>query len=303
MAKRAHKKKTTKQYIFTLIGLAVGAFLAALSIRVFLFPANLIDGGIVGISMIFCNYFKTPSLMPLYLLVLNAPFVYLSYKHIRKTFMLYMGLSLVLFAFFLYLLQGHEIDATKYDILEVIVIGGAFLGIGCGLMIRFGGCTDGTEILAIIASRKKGFTVGQVVIAINIFVFAAYGIIFQDWHIAIFSLLTYIVAFKLMDLVITGLDEMKSVMIISTQPEEVSRRIMLDLGIGLTIMHGKGGFSGKSRDVLFVIVERLDLAELKDIVLEADPAAFLAIENLHEVVTGKQANLVTKRKRKEIKDN
>ena len=107
----------------------------------------------------------------------------------------------------------------------------------------------------------------------------------------------YIVAFKMIDLVIMGLDEMKSVLIISSKPKEVGAMITQELGLGLTIMHGKGGFSGDKREILYIIIERLDLSELKEIVLREDPTAFMAIENLHEVVTGKQSPLRSKKKK------
>jgi uncharacterized membrane-anchored protein YitT (DUF2179 family) len=187
------------------------------------------------------------------------------------------------------------------DSLEIIVFGGAILGIGAGLIIRYGGCLDGTEILAIIINRKKGFTVGQIVFFINIFIFAAYGWIFSDWHIALKSLMTYIVAFKMLDTVLVGLDEVKSIMIISSKPKELSEVIMNELGLGLTIMHGRGGFSGEARDILFIIVERLDLAEVKEIILREDPCAFIAIEDLHEVVYGKHGPLPYKKKGRKLK--
>ena len=177
-------------------------------------------------------------------------------------------------------------------------MGGAILGIGAGLIIRNGGCLDGTEILAIIINKKKGFTVGQVVLFINIFIFAVYGWFF-DWHIAFRSLLLYVVAFKMMDIVIVGLDELKSVVIISSKPKELTQIIMHELGLGLTVLYGRGGYSGDAREILFVTVERLDLSDLKEIVLREDPTAFMAIENLHEVVYGKQAKIPTqKRSRK-----
>ena len=152
--------------------------------------------------------------------------------------------------------------------------------------------------MAILINRKKGFTVGQVVLVINIFIFGAYGWIFQDWHIALKSLMTYIVAFKMIDMVIVGLDELKSVLIISSKPKELSEAIMTELGLGLTIMHGKGGFSGNAREILFVIVERLDLSDLKELILREDPTAFIAIENLHEVVYGKHAYVPYKKKQR-----
>ncbi len=273
--------------------IAVGAFLAAVAVRIFLLPNELIDGGIVGIALILTRLYGD-QLLSFFLIVLNIPFIYLAYRFIRRTFVIHMGAAVMLFAGFLVVLQMAPTFIG--DPLEIIVIGGAILGIGVGLIIRHGGCLDGTEILAIIINRKKGFTVGQVVLFINFFVFGAYGWIFQDWHIALQSLMTYIVAFKMMDLVIVGLDELKSVLIISSKPKELSNVIMNQLGLGLTIMHGRGGFSGDAKEILFIIVERLDLAELKEIVLAEDPAAFMAIENLHEVVYGRQAPLPHKKK-------
>jgi len=204
--------------------------------------------------------------------------------------------ALICFAFFLWLLE--KLPSFSADHLEAIVIGGAMLGAGAGMIIRHGGCTDGTEILAIIINRRKGFTVGQVIFVINIFIFAAYGWIFHDWHIALRSLMTYIVAFKMMDIVIAGLEELKSVLIMCSKPDKLSKIITHELGLGLTFIKGKGGYSGEDRDILFIIVERLDLAELKDIVLREDPSAFIAIENLHEVAYGRTARIALRRKAK-----
>src|SRR5262249_25733476 len=160
------------------------------------------------------------------------------------------------------------------------------LGVGLGLIIREGGCLDGTEILGIIINRRTGFTVGQVVLFCNIFVFGAAGLVFKDWHPPLLSLITYIVVIRIMDSVIVGLDETKSVLIISAKSKAIADAIIHELGLGLTVMYGRGGFSGSEREILYVIVERLQLADLKDLILREDPSAFIAIENLHEV-TGK----------------
>ncbi len=288
-------KKTPKQRILSYIGMAFGALLAALSIRMFLYPNNLIDGGVIGLSLIGARLFGD-QWASVFLVVLNLPFIYLSYKHIRPAFVISMGIAVGLFAVFLSLLEG--VHPFFGDPLEIIVIGGAILGIGVGLIIRCGGCTDGTEILGIIMNRKMGFTVGQVVLFINIFVFALYGWIFLDWHIAVRSLLTYIVAFKMIDLVIMGLDELKSVTIITGKCDKLHKAITEEMGLGMTVMHGKGGYSGDEREILLVIVERLDLAELKDVVLCHDPKAFMAIENMHEVVSGRSSTKKKRRKRR-----
>jgi uncharacterized membrane-anchored protein YitT (DUF2179 family) len=286
-------KKSLLHHIWVYFWLMVGTFCAAFSLRVFLLPNSIIDGGTVGIALILSRLFGESYLSYL-LVVLNLPFIYLAYRHIRRSFVIYMCVAVILFAIFL-MLASH-IPPFLGDPIEVIVVGGALLGVGVGLIIRHGGCVDGTEILAILINRKKGYTVGQVVLFINIFIFTAYGWIFQNWHFALQSLITYIVAFKMIDMVIMGLDELKSVLIISSKPQQLAHVIMEELGLGLTIVHGRGGFSGDTREILYIIIERLDLAELKEIVLREDPMAFLAIENLHEVAYGKQAHLPYKKK-------
>lgn len=280
-------------HMFSYLGMAVGAFFAALAIRIFLTPNELIDGGVIGISMILGRLYGW-SYLSLFLFVLNLPFIYLAWRFIRRSFVINMVVAVVFFSFFLFVLE--QVPSFGADQLEAIVIGGAMLGAGAGMIIRHGGCIDGTEILAILINKKKGYTVGQVILFINFFVFTAYGWIFNDWHIALRSLMTYIVAFKMMDIVIAGLEELKSVLIMCSKPDKLSKIITHELGLGLTFIKGKGGYSGEDRDILFIIVERLDLAELKEIVLTEDPSAFIAIENLHEVAYGRTARIALKRK-------
>ncbi|MBF8262636.1 MAG: yqfU [Parachlamydiales bacterium] len=280
-------------HALNLFGITLGALLAAMAIRVFLIPNELIDGGVIGIALILGRLYGNEYLS-FFLIALNLPFLFLAWRFIRRSFVLHMLVAVILFAFFLSLVQ--HLPAFEADPLEAIVIGGGLLGAGAGLIIRNGGCTDGTEILAIIINRKKGFTVGQVVLFINIFIFGAYGLIFLDWHIALRSLMTYIVAFKMIDIIIAGLEELKSVLIMCSQPEKLSKIITHELGLGLTFIKGKGGYSGEDRDILFIIVERLDLSELKEIVLREDPSAFMAIENLHEVAYGRTARIALSRK-------
>lgn len=267
--------------------MAVGCFLAAFSIEVFLIPNDLIDGGIVGISMILGNIFGK-GLIPVFLLIINLPFLFLAYRMIGKSFLVHMLVANLMFAGSLFLV-GDELGWDFHgDKLEVVVIGGAILGIGVGLIIREGGCLDGTEILGIILNKRTGLTVGQVVLGCNIVIFSAAGLVFQDWHPPLLSLITFMVASKVMDAVIVGLDETKSVIIISKKSQIISEAIIKELGLGLTIMYGRGGFTGAEQEILYVITERLQLADLKELVFREDPHAFIAIENLHEVANGMQ---------------
>lgn len=272
----------------------MGGFLSALALETILIPNQLIDGGIVGISMMASHLFGK-KFLPYFLILFNLPFVVLAYKLIGRHFVIQMITAVCSFAFFLILLDF----ATRWfaeplefhgETIEVIVLGGFVMGCGVGLIIRHGGSTDGTEIMGIIVNRKRGFTVGQVILFANFFIFALAGIVYQNWHTAFLSLMMYVVATKVMDTVIVGFEDTKSVMIISLKPQELAKILMDELGVGLTVMYGRGGFSGDAREILYIVVERLQLAELKEIVHREDPQAFIAVENLHEVINGRQQN-------------
>jgi len=280
--------------IYTTLWKAIGAFLAAFSINVFLVPSHLLDGGVIGIGMIL-SYIFGQHLLAYFLIVLTLPFLYLAYKHIGKRFLWRMFFAVSFFIAFILFTQwtGWQFHG---DPLEVVVIGGAILGIGTGLIIRYGGCLDGTEILGLIINRHFGITVGQIVLFCNVLIFIAAGFVFRDWHPPILSLITFMVATKVMDSVIVGMEETKSVLIISSKSQKVAKTIMHEMGLGLTVMYGRGGYSGSDREILYVITERLQLAELKKLIRREDPNAFIAIENLHEVTGGLQAKLLTGKK-------
>jgi uncharacterized membrane-anchored protein YitT (DUF2179 family) len=282
-----------KYYLKTLFWFIIGAFLAALGIQVVLIPNQLIDGGIVGIS-IMASYLFGKGLLPYFMVLFNLPFAILAYKQIGRHFVIQMITAVCLLsiamALFYWIPKWLNIPHLEFhgETLEVVVLGGFIIGAGAGLIIRHGGSTDGTEIMGIIVNRKKGFTIGQVILFTNIFIFAFAGLVYQNWHSAILSLMMYVVATKVMDMVIVGFEDTKSVMIISKMPQHLCDVLMEELGVGLTVMYGRGGYSGDAREILYIVVERLQLAELKEIVHREDPQAFIAIENLHEVINGRQ---------------
>ncbi|MBS0654154.1 MAG: YitT family protein [Verrucomicrobia bacterium] len=296
MKTASEQSKGIKSQIIPYALTFLGAFIAAFAIKIFFLPNNLIDGGTVGLAMIAARMFGSDTL-PLFLLLFNLPFVYLAYRFIGKLFVVQLLLALLSFAFFLFLMPKIFAHPFVGENLEVVVIGGAILGVGVGMIIRGGACLDGTEILGIIINKKMGFTVGQTVFSCNILVFGTAGIVFQDWHPPILSLIAFIVVAKIMDMVIVGLDETKSVLVISPKSNEISQSIMHELGLGLTIMYGRGGFSGASTEILYIIIERLQLTDLKSLIYNIDPNAFIAIENLHEVSSGIQQNKVFRKKK------
>lgn len=284
------KSSPTTKFFFNLIFIFIGSLIAAFAIEVFLKPNELYDGGTIGLSMILNRLFFQDRRLQYLVAVLTSPFVWLAYRSIGRQFVVRMFAAIVFFCFGLTLFerlieQGYLLPYSS-DMFTIIIIGGIILGVGVGMIIRSGGGMDGSEIVAIIANQRFGYTVGQVILAFNVVIFALAGVVQRDWNTAVHSLLIYVVAYKMIDLVIQGFDETKSVMVISEFSRKISDAISREMGVGHTIMYGRGGFSGNNKEILYVIIERLQLVELKAIVQREDHNAFIAIHDLHEIVHG-----------------
>ncbi|UKS31066.1 YitT family protein [Paenibacillus sp. HWE-109] len=259
-----------------------GSGLVSVGLEIFLVPNNIIDGGIVGISIILAHLTHIP--LGIFLILLNLPFLLLGYKQIGKTFALSTLFSVILMSVGTYLL--HPVQAITIDPLLAAVFGGIILGIGVGLVIRSGGSLDGTEIVAILISKKSPFSVGEIVMFFNFFILGSAGFVF-GWDHAMYSLIAYFIAFKMIDIVIEGLDQSKSVWIISDEYETIGEAITYRLGRGVTYLKGEGAFTGDDKKVIFSVITRLEEAKLKSIVDELDAKAFLAIGNIHDVKGGR----------------
>lgn len=269
--------KMVKKYVM----LALGALCAAIGLEIFLVPNNVIDGGIVGISIMASHLTKLP--LGIFILGLNLPFLFLGYKQIGTTFAistLFALTSLSLGVSFL-----HPVPGLTNDVFLATVFGGIILGIGVGLIIRYGGSLDGTEIIAILLDKKTGFSVGEIVMFFNLFILSGAGLVF-GWDKAMYSLIAYFIAFKVIDITIEGLDESKSIMIVSEKPEEIAECLMARLGRGVTILEGQGGYSREKRNVLYAVITRLEIAKLKAIIEDIDEDAFVTIADVHEVLGG-----------------
>ncbi|OCT14539.1 hypothetical protein A8709_27085 [Paenibacillus pectinilyticus] len=260
----------------------IGTILVSIGLEIFLVPNHIIDGGIVGISIILSHLSGFP--IGIFLVLLNLPFVVLGYKQIGKTFAISTTFSVILMSIGTSLL--HPVQAITIDPLLAAVFGGIILGIGVGLVIRSGGSLDGTEIVAILFSKKMPFSVGEIVMFFNFFILASAGFVF-GWDRAMYSLIAYFIAFKMIDITIEGLDQSKSVWIISDEYQKIGDSITSRLGRGVTYLNGEGAFTGDDKKVIFSVITRLEEAKLKSIVDDLDPRAFLAIGNIHDVKGGR----------------
>ncbi|WP_232278673.1 YitT family protein [Paenibacillus sp. 481] len=260
----------------------VGAVLMAVGLELFLVPNQIIDGGVTGISIISSHLSGWP--LGIFLFVLNLPFLVLGYKQIGKTFALSTLLGIIVMSVGTQLL--HSTPAFVDDVFLAAVFGGIVLGIGIGIVIRFGGSLDGTEIVAILLNKKTPFSVGEIVMFFNLFILTSAGFVF-GWDKAMYSLIAYFIAFKMIDITVEGLNDSKAVWIISDNHKAIGDALLSRLGRGVTYMHGEGGFSGDEKKVIFTVITRLEEAKLKAIVEEQDDQAFLAIGDIHDVKGGR----------------
>ena len=259
--------------------LALGAFIAGFALECFLVPNKIIDGGIVGISMIL-NYLTGVNL-GLALLCINLPFICLAFTKMGKYFVIQTFFAVAMLSIATNVFHHIHFVVTN-DILLSTIFGGIILGAGVGVVLKNEGSLDGTEIMALVLSKKYGFSVGEIVMGFNIIIYAIAGLVLT-WESAMYSILTYFIAYKVIDAVLEGLNSSKSLRIISDKAEEIGDRLISDYDISVTYLKGIGGYSKLDKTLIYCVVSRLELSKVKEVVAQIDPGAFLSVVDVHEV--------------------
>lgn len=268
-----------KELSINVIFSTIGAFLAAFALECFLVPNQIIDGGVVGIS-IMASYITKLNL-GIFLFVLNIPFVLLALNEFGKRFVVLAFYSVGMLSLFVNFVSSH-IPVITNDLLLSAIFGGCILGIGVGIVLKNSACLDGTEILAMKISKKYPYSVGEIIMFINIFIFACAGFLY-GWEQAMYSTLTYLIAYRAIDAIVQGLAEEKSMRIISDNGYEVGQAIIENLNKTVTYIEAQGGYSKAKKTMIYCIVPRIEVSKLKELVSSKDPNAFISIENVHEV--------------------
>ena len=283
-SKRKHEivKKTKgqilREYVFRAIFITLGAFITAAALETFLLPNNIIDGGVIGISMMV--HYITKINLGLLIFLINIPFVLIAYKKLGKKFVLQTFFAIGMLSMATNFFEGFKVTE---DLLLSTVFGGIILGFGVGLILRNNASLDGTEILSITISKKlKVISVGELLMFINLFVYTEAGFLF-GWERALYSILTYYIASKVLDTVLEGLDKSKSIRIVSDFHREIGDEIMKELDTSVTYMKALGGYSRQEKIITYCVVNKFEIAKLKDVVHSIDPRAFIVTENVHEV--------------------
>ncbi len=274
-----------KRRIIQFFLLGMGVLSAGFGLKGFLLPNHFIDGGAVGISLLISVVTDWP--LSLLLLLVNIPFVVLGLRTIGLDFAIKTAIGIVALAIAVEVIPYPQITEDK---LLVSVFGGFFLGAGIGLAMRGGGVIDGTEVLALNISKRSGLSVGDLILIFNVIIFsvAAYLLTIET---ALYSVLTYLSASKTVDFIVEGIEEYTGVTIISPKSEDIRQMIINDIGRGVTIYKGERGFGKTGHrendiDIIFTVITRLELSNLKAEIEKIDPNAFILMHSINDTKGG-----------------
>lgn len=270
------------------IWMALAGVVSAIGITIFLSPVHLYDSGIAGTSLLFAQITPPYLTLSVFLLVFNVPLMLYGLKRQGLAFTLYSVFAVVVYSITAYFIESYIEDLTASpiagtDLLLCAVFGGLICGAGSGISVRHGGAIDGIEVMAVIFAKSLNLTVGTFMMIYNVCLYVVCGIILKSWTLPLYSIVTYYVALHTIDFIAEGLDRSKSVMIVTEKGDEVSKALMEEFGSGTTIIPAKGGFTSKDRNVVYFVVNRFQIARMRQIVHRTDPHAYLTISEVADI--------------------
>ncbi|MXV52310.1 DUF2179 domain-containing protein [Pedobacter sp. HMF7647] len=267
----------------------LGVFSAAFGLKGFLVPNHFIDGGVTGISLLTNQLTDIP--VSVWLVVFNIPFIFLGAKQIGKRFAVTTLIAIMMLSLLIFFINFPVIT---HDKLLIAIFGGFFVGAGIGLAMRGGGVLDGTEILAVFITRKSVFSIGDIILIINLFIFGVAAFVLSI-ESALYSVLAYLAASKTIDFIVQGIEEYTGVTIVSPKSNQIREAIINNLGRGVTIYKGERGFgignTNKDIDIIFTVITRLETTKLRQEVERIDRKAFIVMN----VITDTKGGIVKRR--------
>ena len=267
--------------LLNIVLITLGVLSANMGLHGFLLSSNFIDGGVNGVSMLMSKV--TGTTLSVWLPVFNLPFIALGFRQIGGGFAVRSALAIGGLSLAVALIPFP--DVTHDRVLNA-VFGGFFLGAGIGLAVRGGAVLDGTEIAALLISKRSHLLkVGDVILLFNVCLFL-FAMTLLGVEEALYSILTYVAAARTLDFVIHGIEEFTAITIVSRMSGEIGARILADLGRGVTVYKGRGGLSGEDQEILFCVVTRLEIGKVKGIVRKLDDTAFVTTHALGDVDGG-----------------
>lgn len=271
----------------SLLTLTLAGIINAFGVVLFLSPVSLYDSGISGTSMLLGQLARGAVPFSVFLIVLNVPLFFYGLRREGAVFTLRSIYAVVVYslaaACFGRLATPGASPIAGSDLLLCAVFGGLISGVGSGATIRSGGAIDGIEVLAVIFARRLGVTVGVFVMAYNAILYVVAGLLMGSWMLPLYSIITYAVGIKAVDLIVEGLDKAKAATIVTDRPQEICRDLSEAFGTGITLVQAQGYFSGNSKTIVYFVVNRFQIARLRSIVHSIDAHAFISITEVSDL--------------------
>lgn len=267
-----------KNILFILIGSAIFGF----GLVHFNMQNNLAEGGFTGITLMLFFLFKfDPSISNL---LLNIPLFFIGWRVLGRTSFYYTLIGTISLSIYLWIFQRYQISMPLNDDLTLAALfAGVSIGIGLGIIFRYGGTTGGVDIIARLAHRYVGWSMGKTMFLFDLCVITLSLITYLSYREAMYTLVAVFVGARVIDFMQEGAYSAKGATIISVKSEEISSRIMKEMDRGVTVLKGQGSFSKENRDVLYCVVGKNEIVRLKSVITSIDPHAFVAVSDVHDV--------------------
>jgi len=278
-----NKVKTVWPVLRDYLLILAGAALQAISLHIFLLPAKLANGGVTGTTMLINNFTGWP--IGTMVLIGNIPLFILGWRFLGgKRFAIKTAVAVLVYALLVDILASYlPINGLTDDIFLNSLYGAIVSGIGYGLVYRGQGTSGGSDILARILNNWKSIPVSQSYLIVDGLVLIAAGFVFGPKQ-ALYALITLYVSGIVAETTLAGSSIVRTAMIVTTRSDLIARQIMEDMNRGVTLLSGKGAYSGEDRNILYCVVIRSEVAQLKSIINEIDPQAFMVIGQAHEAL-------------------
>lgn len=275
-----------QDFIFLFIAGCINAF----GVNVFLAPVKLYDSGISGTSILLSQIAPEGWTLSIFLLLLNIPLFLFGLKKQGIIFTIYSIFTVAVYSGASWMINDVlPIDVSMAsplagkDLLLCALFGGMISGVGSGLTIRYGGAIDGIEVLAVIFAKKINMTVGTFVMIYNIILYTICGLLINSWILPLYSIVTYMAGLKTVDFVVEGIDRSKSVMIVTDKANEINSALLDAFKCGTTKISAIGGYSNSEKTIIYFVVNRFEIAKMRNIVQSIDPHAFVTISEVADM--------------------
>jgi len=287
-----------KKKISEYLQLLIAVILASIGLKVFLLPNGFLDGGVTGIAILLSEQLKFD--ISLLLVIISLPFLILAWFTVSKKIVLKSSLSIVALALFIHF---ENFTPVTDDKLLISIFGGLFLGAGIGLAIRNGSVLDGSEILGVFVNKQFGISIGKTIFLFNVILFSITALVLST-EVAMYSILTYLVTAKIIDLMIEGFEDYVGLTIVSKKSAEIEQNLMEKVGVGLTVYKGSQGYGSRGKqddiNIIHTVINRIDIRRTYRSVDQIDPDAFIIEFDVNNIKGGVLRKYLSKKETKKL---